>query len=139
MPERVHEVTSGAGGWDAWGQALSVLCLAHCLLLPLVLGALPAVMTRTLEETPFHLGMVALVAIIGLASFVPGFRQHRDWRVPTLGGAGLALLGLAQAVLPEGSAETMMTVGGCTALLVAHGLNRRRCQDGCSMALGQVR
>lgn len=134
-PERMNEGTSGAGRWDACGQALSLLCMAHCLLLPLALGALPAVMTRALEQAPIHLGAVALAAIIGVASFVPGFRQHRDWRVLALGAAGLALLGLARSVLPEGSAETVMTVVGGTTLVVAHGLNRRRCQDGCSVAL----
>jgi peptidoglycan/LPS O-acetylase OafA/YrhL len=138
-PERVHEGTSGSMRWDAWGQALSLLCMAHCLLLPLVLGALPAVMTQTLEQPPIHLGVVALTAVIGGVSFVPGFRRHRDWRVPALGVVGLALLALALAVLPEGPAETGMTVVGGTTLVVAHGLNRRRCQDGCSVTLEQPR
>jgi hypothetical protein len=135
----MREETSGAGRWDAWGQTLSVLCMAHCLLLPLALGALPAVMSQTLEETPIHLGVLAMAAVIGGLSFVPGFRQHRDWRVPALGAAGLVLLGLAQTVLPEGVAEMAVTLVGGTTLVVAHGLNRRRCQDCCSGMLAQGR
>jgi hypothetical protein len=137
--ERVHEATTSAGRWDTWGQALSLLCMAHCMLLPLVLGAMPAVMTRTLEEAPIHLGVVALAAVISGVSFVPGFRQHRDWRVAGLGAVGLGLLVMAVLVLPEGAAETAMTVAGGATLVVAHGLNRRRCRDGCSEALGQAR
>jgi hypothetical protein len=135
--QRVDKGTVGARRWDAYGQALSVLCMAHCLLLPLALGALPAVMTRTLEQTPIHLGVLALAGVIGGLSFVPGFRQHRDWRVPALGATGLALLVLAQTVLPEGLAETAMTVVGGTTLVVAHGLNRRRSQACCAGALAQ--
>ena len=134
---RVDEGTSQAGRWDAWGQALSVLCMAHCVLLPLALGALPAVLSQALEETPIHLGALALAAVFGVASFVPGFRQHLDWRVLALGSAGLALLGLAQTVLPEGVAETAMTMAGGTALVVAHGLNRRRCRDCCPVAMAR--
>ncbi|HYO73808.1 MAG TPA: MerC domain-containing protein [Archangium sp.] len=142
MRERLARVDEGAfraGRWDAWGQALSVLCMAHCVLLPLALGALPAVMSQSLEQAPIHLGVLALAAVFGVASFVPGFRQHRDWRVLALGAAGLALLGLAQTVLPEGVAEMAMTVVGGTTLVVAHGLNRRRCRDCCPGALARSR
>ncbi|HEX8434475.1 MerC domain-containing protein [Archangium sp.] len=112
---------------DAWGQWLALLCMAHCMLLPLVLGMLPAVLSRTLEEVPLHLGVVALAAVIGGASFVPGFRRHRDWRVLTLGSLGLGLLVLAATALPEGPLELGGTVTGSAVLMVAHGLNRR-CQ-----------
>ncbi|HEX5750235.1 MAG TPA: MerC domain-containing protein [Archangium sp.] len=132
---RVDEGALRAGRWDAWGQALSVLCMAHCALLPLALGALPAVLSQSLEEAPLHLAVLPLAAVLGGVSFVPGFRQHRDWRVLALGTAGLALLGLAQTVLPEGVAETAMTLAGGTTLVVAHGLNRRRCRDCCPVAL----
>jgi hypothetical protein len=126
---------TGAGRWDVWGQWLSLLCMAHCLLLPLVLGLLPAMLGRTLEETPFHLGAVALAAVVGGVGFVSGFRQHRDWHVLMLGGSGLGLLVFAQSVLHEGPVETGVTVAGCTVLMVAHGLNRRRGQHCCSPAL----
>jgi hypothetical protein len=111
--------------------------MAHCLLLPLVLGSLPVVMTRSLEQPPVHLGMVVLAAILGGVSFLSGFRQHRDWRVLALGTGGLSVLGLAQ-LLPEGPPETAGMVLGGTLLVVAHGLNRRRCQA-CSGGLGQAR
>jgi hypothetical protein len=137
-PPQAHEATAGDSRWDTWGQVLSVLCMAHCLLLPLVLSALPTLMTRFLEQAPIHLGVVALASIIGLLSFVPGFRRHQDWRVPALGAAGLTVLGLAHT-LHEGPAETAVTVMGGAMLLVAHGLNRRRCQDGCAGTLRQAR
>jgi hypothetical protein len=134
-PVRVRAGTAGAGRWDAWGQAVSVLCMAHCLLLPLVLGLLPAMLGRALEETPIHLGAVVLAAVVGGVSFVSGFRQHRDWYVLMLGGSGLGLLVLAQSVLHEGLAETGVTIAGGLVLMVAHGLNRRRGQHCCSSAL----
>ncbi|MGZ3458177.1 MAG: MerC domain-containing protein, partial [Archangium sp.] len=114
------------------------LCMAHCLLLPLVLGALPAVMARTLEEAPTHLAVVALAAVLGMASFVPGFRQHRDWRVLVLGAAGLGLLVLAQVAVHEGAAEMAVTMMGGATLVVAHGLNRRRCRTAAPRRLGRA-
>ncbi|WP_257457852.1 MerC domain-containing protein [Archangium lipolyticum] len=140
LPARGQDKTfPGVGRWDAWGQGLSLLCMAHCLLLPLVLGLLPSMMGQSLEETPIHLGVVLLAVIVGGVSFVTGFRQHRDWYIPTLGATGLALLVLAQSVLHEGLAETGVTLAGGTVLVVAHGLNRRRCQHCCSAAAEQGR
>lgn len=138
IPRRVHPGAPSAGCWDAWGQALSLLCLAHCLLLPLILGALPVVMARSLEHTPFHSGVVVLAALIGGVSFVSGFRQHQDWRVPALGAVGVAVLVLAQ-FLSEGHLETGVTVVGGTLLWVTHGLNRRRCQACCAVELEHSR
>ncbi|QRN97542.1 MerC domain-containing protein [Archangium violaceum] len=140
LPARGQEKTfPGVGRWDAWGQGLSLLCMAHCLLLPLVLGLLPAMMGRALEEAPIHLAMVMLATVVGGVSFVTGFLQHRDWHVLTLGATGLGLLVLAQSVLHEGLAEMGVTLAGGIVLLVAHGLNRRRCQHCCSAALEQGR
>jgi len=140
LPARGQEKTfPGVGRWDAWGQGLSLLCMAHCLLLPLVLGLLPAMMGRALEEAPIHLAMVMLAAVVGGVSFVTGFLQHRDWHVLMLGASGLGLLVLAQSVLHEGLAEMGVTLAGGSMLLVAHGLNRRRCRHCCSVGLQQGR
>ena len=125
------------GRWDAWGQWLSLLCMAHCLVMPLALGMLPAMMSQALEAAPIHLGAVALAAVISGVCFVPGFRQHRDWRVLMLGAVGLGLLVLAQFALHEGPAEIGVTVAGGALLMVAHGLNRRRCRHDCAEAIGQ--
>jgi predicted lysophospholipase L1 biosynthesis ABC-type transport system permease subunit len=134
-----HRGVGATGHWDRWGQGLSLLCVAHCLVLPLVLGALPAVMSQTLEQTPIHLGMVMLAAVVGGVSFVPGFRRHRDGRVLALGTLGLSLLALAQFLEHESAAETAVTALGATVLIIAHGLNRRRGQDGCAEAVVNAR
>jgi hypothetical protein len=128
------ERMAGAGHWDAWGQVLSLLCMAHCLLLPLALGlgVLPTLVDETLKHAPIHLGMVALALLLGAISLVPGFRRHRDRRVLALGTGGWGLLLLAHLILPEGAAETGVTATGATLLAVAHGLNRRRCCAPCS-------
>jgi hypothetical protein len=125
---------TASGRWDAWGQVLSLLCLAHCLLLPLVLGTLPVLAGEVLREMPVHLALVVLAGALGVASFVPGFRAHGDWRVPGLGAGGLLLLLLALVALPEGPAETGTTVAGATLLVGAHGLNRRHCRKCCHHA-----
>jgi hypothetical protein len=117
--------TTATGKWDAWGQVLSLLCLAHCLLVPVLVGMLPVLAGEALRELPVHLGLVVLAGGVGAASFVPGFRAHGDWRVLGLGGGGLLLLVLALAALPEGPAETGVTVAGAALLVGAHGLNRR--------------
>jgi hypothetical protein len=126
---RLIAVGKSRARWDGWGQALSLLCMAHCLLLPLALSMLPALVAEVLEETPLHLAIAALAAAISIASFVPGFRLHRDKRVVALGTAGLGLLLLAQWVPPESLAETGATVSGGLGLLLAHGLNRRCCRE----------
>jgi hypothetical protein len=88
----------------------SMLCLAHCLALPLLLYLLPAAAGLVLGATWFHAMAVALVVPTALAMFWLGFRQHArllppfSWNrrrsLPDRGAPGW--LGSSSRRLPDG-------------------------------------
>jgi hypothetical protein len=71
---------------------LSAACAIHCLLMPLVIAALPLVGTSgvALNGTA-ELLLSGLVLVSGTATLVLGYRRHRDLRLAGVIAACLAL------------------------------------------------
>jgi hypothetical protein len=63
--------------WDWVGQGLSVLCIAHCMALPLVLSLVPAAAAEILEGESVHGVLLALIVGTAAGAFWLGFRQHQ--------------------------------------------------------------
>lgn len=115
---------------DAWAVALSMLCLIHCLALPLLATALPLLGVWA-EDEWLHVAFVVIaIPLTGLALW----RAHRHRRLPLVlrALAALGLSGLLAGALgwPHEDWETPMTVGGSLMLASAHawnwGLHRHR-------------
>lgn len=105
---------------DGIGIALSILCLLHCLALPLV--ATGALAWAASEHV--HVGLTLALAAVVLTVAVPGYRRHRRAAVPILLATGVALL-VAAVLMGEGPGETVATVLGSVALVTGHVLNLR--------------
>jgi hypothetical protein len=108
---------------DLLGQVLSSLCVAHCLLLPLLLGLLPA--AGWLEEEWVHGGLLVLALGCAAPALVRGHARHRSRGVLAAGAAGAAGLVLGM-LAPEGAEalETGATVAGGVLLAGTHARNR---------------
>lgn len=114
-----------ADGLDAVALCASGLCLAHCLILPLAIAALPALSSVLDVPESFHVWMVVIAVPVGLTALAEGALKHRS-PVPLLAGmAGLSLLTAGAFFAPE-NAETGLTVAGGVALAFAHITNWRR-------------
>lgn len=103
----------------------SVLCLVHCLALPVLLLLLPGVIGLFAQSEAFHYVALALVLPSALAAFWLGYRRHGDWRPVPLGLLGVTCL--VVALLPgigEGF-EIGITVGGSLLLIAGHAINWR--------------
>src|SRR5437879_1844062 len=87
-----QRVFSTGHGWDLAGTTLSILCVIHCLVTPLVITMLPSLGLDFLAQAGFHRGLALPAIAVGLITFLPGFLRHRRIFVPLLGGAGMALL-----------------------------------------------
>lgn len=114
------------------GIFVSALCLAHCLLLPFLLTALPALATRHTPEF-FHMGVACIAAPAGFFAFLPGFLRHRKLWVPLVGLLGLTLLITASVYHEEFTAnlDRLITTAGGLMLVAAHLQNRRLCRTEC--------
>ena len=118
-------MTRGGGKrQDNWleGAAVSasLLCLAHCLALPLLIAALPALSTVLAVPESFHLWVLAFAVPASGAALVSGRVHHgMDWPLAT-GAIGLAALAIGAILLGTSPAETPVTVAGSLLLAAAH-------------------
>lgn len=80
-------------GWlDRFAIGMAALCAVHCLLMPILLIALPIFATSLFAHEDFHLWMLWLVLpSTGVAIFL-GCRKHQDRWTPALSIVGLAIV-----------------------------------------------
>lgn len=118
---RAHRPIDAAEGFAIGG---AILCLVHCLFLPVLLAWMPMVGTMVDPRFDFHLWTVILVGPLS-AWLLLSMIHHRRKLLLTLGFAGLALLILALLMpLSEGQ-EVIMSVCGSILLASAHLFNWR--------------
>lgn len=113
---------------DNVGIWLSMICLAHCLVLPIVatLGvlALPA-----LSHEVTHIVLAALILPTTIWAAWHGYRHHRNAKVVLALCAGAAIITLAILVgehLPNDLYETAITGAGSMLLVTGHWHNRTK-------------
>lgn len=112
--------------FDASAMALSGLCLAHCLLLPLLASLLP-LLGRWSEAEWVH------IVFAGIAVPLSGYTLWRAQRRQPLSTAvwAVAFVGLASLLLgalgwPEPTLETPLTVAGSLLVAATHLRNLQR-------------
>ncbi|MEM8799136.1 MAG: MerC domain-containing protein [Pseudomonadota bacterium] len=110
---------------DAIGIGLSGLCIVHCLLMPLVVVALPALAGSTVEGVWGHALLLAIAIPVSVTAFVSGLRSHGGVRPSIIGGLGLLLM--TSALLPwwTEAGERAITIIGVVVLASGHFINQR--------------
>lgn len=103
----------------------SFLCLIHCIGLPVLFAALPALTALIPLPETFHLWMLALAFPTSSVALIGGYARHARLVPLLLGGSGLMLLA-AGALLWSGEAlDTIATMAGALCLMFAHWANWR--------------
>lgn len=111
---------------DRFAIGLSVLCLVHCLALPVLVLVAPALEAAVLgTESPVHWVLLALALPVSCYALWHGFRHHGHRSVLVLGVVGLALMLFAVSHVVDRALEMPLTVVGVVLLLVAHVRNLR--------------
>jgi len=80
---------------DSVAVLLAGACGVHCLLLPLIFVAVPALSGALATDPRFHLWMLALAGPTTALAVFLGCRRHRDRWVMALSAVGLATLAAA--------------------------------------------
>jgi len=113
---------------DRLGATGSLLCAAHCALLPLLIALLPSVGVASWLSQDAEEWFVIFASMVGLFSVVWGYRKHREVRALGLLLPGVAALWfgvlyppLHASVVPH---ALVMTLGG-TLVALAHMANLR--------------
>lgn len=110
--------------WDRVGIVLSGLCAAHCLLVPLVLVALP--LWPALAET--HAWLHPTFAVLLIPVTLLAIRAHRERYAVLLLSVGLVMVVAATLAhdLVGAFAEAGVTLFGSALLIGGHIRNARR-------------
>lgn len=110
---------------DGLSVGASFLCLIHCLALPILIAALPA-LARALDlREGFHL-LVLAGAIPASAIALKGGHRRHGALVPVFAGiAGLVLMTVGALFVSRVATETALTVTGSLLLAGAHIANWR--------------
>lgn len=113
-------------GWlESAAVGASLLCLAHCVALPLVIAALPALSKVLAIPESFHLWVLAVAVPVSGGALVAGRARHGAVWPLVLGAIGLALLAVGALWFGGTSLETPSTVAGSLLLVGAHLANWR--------------
>jgi hypothetical protein len=103
----------------------SALCLIHCIGLPLLLAALPALSSLLPIPESFHVWVLAFAVPSSALALFAGRHHHRRAYPLTIGATGLILLATGALVLLGGPWETPVTILGSLCLACAHVANWR--------------
>lgn len=113
---------------DRLGAAWSLLCAAHCAVLPLVLALAPSLAAGWWWSERVEQVTVALVSVVAIASLGLGWWRHRGWSALVVLVPGLSLMWLA-LLLPDIhesiSAHALAMACGGVLVGLAHLLNLR--------------
>ncbi|MFW7379792.1 MAG: MerC domain-containing protein [Oligoflexus sp.] len=118
--------------YDKLGIFASSSCLIHCLSAPALIILLPA-SGRVIEHELFHLLVLLVVAPVAVFALYRGYVRHQSKAILSLGILGLSLLILGiHSEQIQNYLETMFSLTGSAALVVAHTWNmkRMRCLPG---------
>jgi hypothetical protein len=108
---------------DRVGVLLSGLCAVHCLLSILVVSVLGLGGQALLAPAVHEIGLMLAIAV-GAVTLGLGVLRHGKRAPLVIGGAGLALMGLALTV-PHGLPEAILTIAGVALVATAHIQNLR--------------
>ena len=117
---------------DKAARALSLLCVAHCLLTPIAIIILPALGATFLDDERFHYALLLLVLPTSIFSLGLGCSKHGQREILLFGLFGLFLMSLilvlGEDILGE-LGEKVSTIIGASIIAVAHVRNFRACQN----------
>ena len=120
---------------DRTAIGLSVLCLLHCLALPLALIAGSSFTAIWFADERFHQLLVFLVLPTSIVALMLGCKKHKTWSVLAWGFSGVCVLTIAALFahdLVGESGEKILTVIGSIFVFVGHVFNFRLCRsDAC--------
>lgn len=107
---------------DGIAVSASLLCLAHCLAVPVLAAGLPALGMFVTHSQLVHAVLLGLALPLGLWALARG-RHRAGWWPLALGLSGFTLMGAALMSAPL--AERWLTVAGVSLVAIAHWRNWR--------------
>ena len=106
---------------DTLGIFCSLLCLIHCIVLPVALSALSI---NYLESDFFHALIIGPACYFAWTGFQKGYLQHGRKSVAICGFIGISLM-VAGILIDNESLEKILTIIGVSIVSLSHFINHR--------------
>jgi hypothetical protein len=122
----VNSALKPAAMLDRVAVTLSALCLVHCLALPFLLVALPAL--SAFSEGHLHAQMLIIALPVSAVALAFGFRRHANRYILACGILGMLLLVIGGTVAHDYYglvADRAFSITGALVLGVTHYYNSR--------------
>lgn len=122
---------------DKFAIIISSLCIAHCLLFPVLIVLAPSLVSLGLTSESFHFWMIVAVLPSSIFALALGCKKHTQSSVFIMGLLGLTCLLLAfffgNVILGE-TGEKVLTLIGSLIITYSHVRNFKLCRqlDDCS-------
>jgi len=117
---------------DKLSISISVLCVAHCLIFPVLAVFIPNIIALGLTSENFHFWMIVSVIPSSAFALTLGCKKHANISMVIIGVVGLSSLLLALALdhsmLGE-YGEKALTLIGALLIAFAHFRNFKLCQQ----------
>jgi hypothetical protein len=115
---------------DKAGMILSITCLVHCLILPIILATIPFVAFLSFMKSPWaETSMIIFAIINSIFAVTLNFKKHKNLIVPALFLSGSFLLMLnfiAHSLIVAN--EYIITIGAFL-IGVGHLINHKLCNS----------
>lgn len=105
---------------DRAAMAASLLCLVHCLAVPVLIALLPSLLAGVYVPEQIHIAILLFAAPSAAFALTSGWRRHHRWLPPVLGAIGIFCIALGAIPLADAPAELPVTVSGSLLLIAAH-------------------
>ncbi|MCP9496933.1 MAG: MerC domain-containing protein [Pyrinomonadaceae bacterium MAG19_C2-C3] len=131
-----NNVTLAEGGrLDRFGIIASCVCAVHCAVMPALVGLLPLLGLGVIADERVEWTLVAVAALVGMASLLPTYFRHHGRATPLLiFAAGLTLIFVGKTLFEErATLEAASVVAGALTVAIAHFVNRRLCRACCTI------
>jgi len=112
---------------DGVGAILSFTCAAHCLVLPLLLVALPWLGMSFLVDRKMEFFFICGSMLLATLSYCSGYYIHRKFRLLLILYLCTGMI-VAGKILIGGSMGLWLAVPGAVGLAAGHLLNRKLCE-----------
>jgi hypothetical protein len=115
------------GFMDIAGVFASGLCTVHCLVIPILVIAMPMFASHMMHDDYVHVGLAGFVLTFCLMAYVPGYLKHHDKRLIWLGVCGITLVFFATFVARQWGefVEASIITAGNVFIIMGHLLNRK--------------
>ena len=113
---------------DAAAIGLSVVCLIHCLVLPVALVLFPSVLVSYFAQEWVHQLAVMFAVPVSIFALTMGCGSHKRIWILALGVLGIAIL-LFPLLVGTEALETPMTIVGASIIAASHIANMRTCRS----------